>query len=51
MLITRECDYAVRALMALSTAPRLSINEICEKEAISPAFTYKTLKSFRKQIW
>ena len=48
MLITRECDYAVRALMALSTAPRLSINEICEKEAISPAFTYKIIKKLQK---
>ena len=48
MLITRECDYAVRALMALSTAPRLSINEICEKEAISSAFTYKIIKKLQK---
>ena len=33
MLITRECDYAVRVIRALSGEERLSVGDICEKEA------------------
>ena len=32
MLITRECDYAVRVLRAMAGEKRVSVNEICEKE-------------------
>ena len=35
MLITRECDYAVRVLRAMAEEKRVSVNEICEKELIT----------------
>ena len=34
MFITRECDYAVRVVRALWGESRLSVSDICEKEAI-----------------
>lgn len=48
MFITRECDYAVRVLRALSGESRLSVNEICEKESITAPFAYKILKKLQK---
>ena len=44
MFITRECDYAVRVLRALAGETRLSVNEICDREAITAPFAYKILK-------
>ena len=35
MFITRECDYAVRVVRALWGESRLSVSDICEKEAIT----------------
>lgn len=48
MLITRECDYAVRVIRALAGAERLSVGEICEKEEITAPFAYKILKKLQK---
>ena len=48
MLITRECDYAVRVIRALSGAERLSVGEICEREEITAPFAYKILKKLQK---
>ena len=48
MFITRECDYAVRVIRALAGEKRLSVNEICEKEAITAPFAYKILKKLQK---
>lgn len=48
MLITRECDYAVRVIRALAGAERLSVSEICEKEEITAPFAYKILKKLQK---
>lgn len=48
MFITRECDYAVRVIRALSGMPRMSVNEICEKESITAPFAYKILKKLQK---
>ena len=48
MLITRECDYAVRVIRALNGEPRLSVNEICEREDITAPFAYKILKKLQK---
>ena len=33
MFITRECDYAARVVRALWGESRLSVSDICEKEA------------------
>ena len=51
MLITRECDYAVRVLRAMAEEKRVSVNEICEKELITAPFAYKILKKLRNQEW
>lgn len=48
MLITRECDYAVRVVRALNGEKRLSVNEICEREEITAPFAYKILKKLQK---
>ena len=48
MFITRECDYAVRVIRALQGESRLSVTEICEKEAITAPFAYKILKKLQK---
>lgn len=48
MLITRECDYAVRVIRALSGEERLSVNDICEREEITAPFAYKILKKLQK---
>ena len=48
MFITRECDYAVRVVRALWGESRLSVSDICEKEAITAPFAYKILKKLQK---
>ena len=48
MFITRECDYAVRVIRAMASDPRLSVNEICERESITAPFAYKILKKLQK---
>lgn len=48
MLITRECDYAVRVIRALTGEERLSVNDICEREVITAPFAYKILKKLQK---
>ena len=48
MLITRECDYAVRVIRALSGEERLSVNDICEREETPAPFAYKILKKLQK---
>ena len=48
MLITRECDYAVRVVRALAGSRRMSVGEICEKEFITAPFAYKILKKLQK---
>jgi len=44
MVITREIDYAFRAIRALSGGSRLNTKAICQKENIPMDFTYKILK-------
>ena len=48
MLITRECDYAVRVLRAMAENRKVSVNEICERELITAPFAYKILKKLQK---
>ena len=49
MLITRECDYAVRVIRAMAGEKRLSVHEICEREDITVPFAYKILKKLQKE--
>lgn len=47
-MITREIDYALRILRALSSGEKKNIGEICEKEHIPKAFAYKILQKLSK---
>lgn len=47
MYITRECDYAVRVIRALTGEKRLSVGEICKKEELTAPFAYKILKKLQ----
>lgn len=48
MLVTREMDYAVRAVRALHQHGQLSAPEIARQEKIQPSVTYKMLKKLSK---
>lgn len=48
MLITRECDYAVRAVRALADYSKKSVKEICDTEEIPLQYAYKILKKLEK---
>lgn len=48
MLFTKECDYAVRILRALSSEKIRSIQEICKEEHISSAMAYKIARKLEK---
>ncbi len=47
MFITRESDYAMRVVRALIGETRLSVSDICEREAITAPFAYKILKKLQ----
>lgn len=49
MLITRETDYAMRTVRALSGGKRLNIKQICEAENIPIQFAYKILKKLSEK--
>ena len=44
MLITRETDYSIRALRALSDGNKWTLAQICEKEVVPHQFGYKIMK-------
>jgi Rrf2 family protein len=44
LLITRETDYAIRALRALADGRKKTLSTICEEEAVPQQFGYKILK-------
>lgn len=44
MFISRETDYAIRIIRALSDGGQLSLKDICEKEQVPNAYSYKILK-------
>jgi len=48
MLVTRETDYAIRALRALSDGKKKTIAEICKEEVVPQQFGYKILKKLAK---
>lgn len=48
MLITRECDYAVRILRALSTSTILNVQRISSDENIPVQYTYKICHKLAK---
>jgi len=48
LFITREYDYALRTLRALSVSERLTVKEICSIEHIPQPYAYKILKKLEK---
>lgn len=48
LLITREIDYALRILSALSTGKQLTTYNICQQELVPQQFGYKILKKLAK---
>ena len=48
MLVTRETDYAIRALRALSDGTKKTLAEICQEEVVPQQFGYKILKKLSK---
>ena len=44
MLLTKECDYGVRIIRALSDNSKKKMFEICETENIPNQYAYKILK-------
>ena len=48
MLITRETDYAIRALRALSGGGKKTLSQICKEEIVPQQFGYKILKKLAR---
>lgn len=48
MLITRECDYGIRIIRALSGGETVNIQTICEKEDITSPIAYKVARKLEK---
>ena len=44
MIMTRETDYAVRILRALSCGERMTVRQVCDLELVPVQFAYKILK-------
>ncbi len=48
MLFTRECDYAIRIIRALSSEEAVSVPKICQMENLPSAMTYKLSRELRR---
>ncbi|WP_394523867.1 RrF2 family transcriptional regulator [Lacrimispora sp. JR3] len=48
MLITKESDYAIRIIRALSSGETENISTICEKEQMTSANAYKIARKLEK---
>lgn len=48
MLFTKECDYAIRIMRALSSGELNSVSRICEMEHLPSAMTYKITRKLEK---
>jgi len=48
MLLTRECDYGLRIIRALSDGVKTTSEEICAAENIPGQFAYKILKKLER---
>ena len=49
MLFTKECDYAIRIMRALSDGELVSVSNICAAEQLPSAMTYKITVKLEKQ--
>ena len=48
MLLTKECDYALRIIRALSDGNKKTVKAICELEYVPHKYAYKILKKLQK---
>ena len=48
MLVTRETDYALRALRAITDGKKKTLTQISKEEGIPKQFSYKILKKLEK---
>lgn len=48
MLFTKECDYAIRIMRALSDGELVSVSNICAAEQLPSTVTYKITKKTGK---
>jgi Rrf2 family protein len=48
MFLTKECDYGLRIVRALSDGQKKNAEEICELELIPSQYVYKILKKLDK---
>jgi Rrf2 family protein len=48
MLLTRECDYGIRLIRALSKRGEGSVAQLCEDEHVPTQFAYKILKKLER---
>ena len=48
MLLTKECDYAVRIVRALSDYEKRQVKSLCDMEHIPLQFAYKILKKLER---
>lgn len=48
MLFTKECDYAIRVMRALSSGDFINVTTICTMENISSAMAYKITRKLEK---
>ena len=48
MLLTKECDYAIRTIRILAAGERKTVRAICDAEHIPYKYAYKILKKLQK---
>ena len=48
MLLTKECDYGIRIMRALSDGEKKTVQAICDMEHIPHKYSYKILKKLQK---
>jgi Rrf2 family protein len=48
MFLTKECDYGIRIIRALSNGEKKTAEEICAAESIPGQFAYKILKKMER---
>ena len=51
MFLTKECDYGLRIIRALSSGGKATAEEICAAETIPGQFAYKILKKLERSGW
>ena len=48
MLLTKECDYGVRIIRALSTGEKKTVEDICRAEHLPEQYAYKIIKKLNR---